>query len=189
MAEHRVGTREEWRAAREELAKLEAEHAELGRRATEKRRELPWVPVDKRYEFDTERTGARRSRSCSTAGHSGSVEIDWIEDGSVLRIRQGDPEHPPAAVWIIGRDASETEYSVLYADDRGVSRVYRMNFKHARWLMWREKPEFSQRFNAEMDSDARMIRGRWEKFTDQGTTWEHDFNIDYLREDATHPSS
>jgi predicted dithiol-disulfide oxidoreductase (DUF899 family) len=45
MAEHKVGTKEEWQAARDELAKLEAELAELGRKATEKRRELPWVPV------------------------------------------------------------------------------------------------------------------------------------------------
>ena len=54
MAEHKVGTREEWQAAREGLAKLEAEHAELGRQAAEKRRELPWVPLEKEYEFETE---------------------------------------------------------------------------------------------------------------------------------------
>src|ERR671914_1046510 len=54
MPEHKVGTREEWQAARDELAKLEAEHGELGRKATEKRRELPWVRVEKEYEFDTE---------------------------------------------------------------------------------------------------------------------------------------
>src|ERR687885_1628374 len=53
MTEHRVGTREEWQTARAELAKLEAEHAELGRKAAEKRRELPWVPVEKEYEFET----------------------------------------------------------------------------------------------------------------------------------------
>ena len=53
MTDHRVGTREEWQAAREELAKLEAEHAELGRKATERRRQLPWVPVEQAYEFDT----------------------------------------------------------------------------------------------------------------------------------------
>src|SRR5918997_2705225 len=54
MTEHRVGTREEWQTARDELAKLEAEEAELGRKVTEKRRELPWVPVEREYEFDTE---------------------------------------------------------------------------------------------------------------------------------------
>src|SRR3954451_6483993 len=54
MTEHKVGTREEWQAARDELAKLEAEHAELTKKVTEQRRQLPWVPVEKEYEFDTE---------------------------------------------------------------------------------------------------------------------------------------
>jgi predicted dithiol-disulfide oxidoreductase (DUF899 family) len=54
MADHRIGTREEWQAARDELGKLEAEHAELTRRVTEQRRELPWVAVEKEYQFDTE---------------------------------------------------------------------------------------------------------------------------------------
>jgi predicted dithiol-disulfide oxidoreductase (DUF899 family) len=49
-----VGTREEWQTAREELAKLEAEHAELSSKVTEKRRSLPWVPVEKEYVFDTQ---------------------------------------------------------------------------------------------------------------------------------------
>jgi predicted dithiol-disulfide oxidoreductase (DUF899 family) len=54
MSAHKVGTADEWQAARDELAKLEAEHAELGRKVVEKRRELPWVPVEKEYEFDTQ---------------------------------------------------------------------------------------------------------------------------------------
>jgi predicted dithiol-disulfide oxidoreductase (DUF899 family) len=53
-AEHRVGTREEWEAARGELAKLEAEQAERNNEVVEKRRQLPWVPVEKDYEFDTD---------------------------------------------------------------------------------------------------------------------------------------
>jgi len=54
MTDHSTGTREEWQEARDELAKLEAEHAELGQKVTEQRRRLPWVPVDKEYEFDTQ---------------------------------------------------------------------------------------------------------------------------------------
>ena len=54
MADHTVGTRDEWQAARDELAKLEAEQAELTRKVTEQRRKLPWVRVEKDYEFDTE---------------------------------------------------------------------------------------------------------------------------------------
>ncbi len=54
MTEHRIGTREQWQAARAELAKLEAEQAELEQKVTEQRRELPWVPVEKEYMFDAE---------------------------------------------------------------------------------------------------------------------------------------
>ena len=54
MPDHKTGTREEWQAARDELAKLEAEHATLTQKVTEQRRRLPWVAVEKEYEFETE---------------------------------------------------------------------------------------------------------------------------------------
>src|SRR2546423_3213813 len=58
MPEHKVGTQEEFDAAREELL---AEEKKLTRRSDElarKRRELPWVPVEKDYSFETE-TGTK----------------------------------------------------------------------------------------------------------------------------------
>ena len=54
MTEHRIGTQEEWQTERDELLK---EEKELTRRSDElagKRRELPWVRVDKDYRFETE---------------------------------------------------------------------------------------------------------------------------------------
>jgi predicted dithiol-disulfide oxidoreductase (DUF899 family) len=54
MPEHKIGTREEWQAARDELAKLEAEQAERNEEIKRRRLDLPWVPVEKEYEFDTE---------------------------------------------------------------------------------------------------------------------------------------
>jgi predicted dithiol-disulfide oxidoreductase (DUF899 family) len=54
MPEYKVGTREDWQAAREELAKLEAEQAERNEEIKRKRLELPWVPVEKEYVFDTQ---------------------------------------------------------------------------------------------------------------------------------------
>ena len=47
MPEHTIGTRDEWQAARGELAKLEAEQAQRNEEVARKRRELPWVPVEK----------------------------------------------------------------------------------------------------------------------------------------------
>ena len=54
MSEHNIGTREEWQAARDELAKLEAEQAERNEEIKRKRLDLPWVPVEKEYAFDSE---------------------------------------------------------------------------------------------------------------------------------------
>jgi hypothetical protein len=59
-----------------------------------------------------------------------------------------------------------------------------MSFEDAHWQMWRDTPQFSQRFDAQLDPDGRAIRGRWEKSTDERATWEHDFNVDYIREPA-----
>src|SRR3977135_3931325 len=54
MHEHKIGTREEWQVARDELAKLEAEQGKRNEEITRTRRDLPWVRVEKEYEFDTE---------------------------------------------------------------------------------------------------------------------------------------
>jgi predicted dithiol-disulfide oxidoreductase (DUF899 family) len=55
MTSHTVGTRERWLAARRELLAAEKEHTRRGDELARQRRELPWVPVDKEYAFDTER--------------------------------------------------------------------------------------------------------------------------------------
>src|SRR6476619_7473237 len=54
MPQHSIGTRAEWQAARDELAKLEAEQAERNEEIKKQRLDLPWVAVEKEYEFDTE---------------------------------------------------------------------------------------------------------------------------------------
>jgi predicted dithiol-disulfide oxidoreductase (DUF899 family) len=54
MTDHRTGTREEWRAAREQLLAREKEHTRLGDEIARQRRELPWVPLEKEYRFDTD---------------------------------------------------------------------------------------------------------------------------------------
>ena len=51
---HRVGTRDEWLAARETLLAREKEHTRLGDDLARQRRELPWVRVEQDYRFDTE---------------------------------------------------------------------------------------------------------------------------------------
>src|SRR5919109_2637543 len=54
MTDHKVTSREEWLAAREELLEREKEHTRLGDELARRRRELPWVRVEKEYRFDTD---------------------------------------------------------------------------------------------------------------------------------------
>ena len=50
----KIGSREEWLAARGQLLLREKEHTRLGDELAQQRRELPWVPVEKEYRFDTD---------------------------------------------------------------------------------------------------------------------------------------
>ena len=54
MTQRRIGTRQEWAAARAELLTREKEYTRLGDVLAKQRRELPWVPVSKEYKFQTE---------------------------------------------------------------------------------------------------------------------------------------
>lgn len=54
MTMHKTGTREEWLAARLELLKAEKEHTRRGDELALQRQKLPWVRIDKEYEFETE---------------------------------------------------------------------------------------------------------------------------------------
>ena len=54
MPGHKVGTREEWKAAVEAVHEREQELGKLDEEIAKQRQEVPWVRVDKEYTFDTE---------------------------------------------------------------------------------------------------------------------------------------
>lgn len=54
MTNHLTGSREEWRAARLELLEAEKDLTRRGDELARRRRELPWVPVDKGHVFETD---------------------------------------------------------------------------------------------------------------------------------------
>jgi predicted dithiol-disulfide oxidoreductase (DUF899 family) len=57
MADHKIGTREEWLAARLELLKDEKELTRRSDELARRRQELPWVRIDKEYRFETDQGG------------------------------------------------------------------------------------------------------------------------------------
>jgi predicted dithiol-disulfide oxidoreductase (DUF899 family) len=65
---HTVGTRAEWRAAYERQLAKEKELTRLSTELARERRELPWVPVEKEYRFET--TAGTRTLAELFAGRS-----------------------------------------------------------------------------------------------------------------------
>ena len=54
MTEHRTGTREEWQEAREALLAREKELTRLNDELARERLQLPWVPIERDYSFETD---------------------------------------------------------------------------------------------------------------------------------------
>ncbi|MGH9033381.1 MAG: DUF899 domain-containing protein [Acidimicrobiia bacterium] len=83
MTNHRTGTRDEWLEARLELLEAEKDLTRLNDDLARRRRELPWVRIDKRYLFDTENGEATladlfRGRSQLLVYHF-MYDPDWDE--------------------------------------------------------------------------------------------------------------
>src|SRR4051812_936717 len=53
MTTHKLASREAWRAARAALLEREKEHTRIGDELAQRRRELPWIPLEKQYVLQT----------------------------------------------------------------------------------------------------------------------------------------
>jgi predicted dithiol-disulfide oxidoreductase (DUF899 family) len=54
MRSHTTGTGDEWRGARLELLEAEKELTRRSDELAQQRHELPWVPIEKEYVFETD---------------------------------------------------------------------------------------------------------------------------------------
>lgn len=122
----------------------------------------------------------------------GRTAFAWLDGGAFLvQHAEADPPLPSTPdVWVenspfpvtavIGLDDSTDTFSMLYADARGVCRVYGMSLADGVWRIWRDAPRFHQRFMATFSDDGTAVTGHWESSPD-GETWEVDFDVSYTR--------
>ncbi|HET7418767.1 MAG TPA: hypothetical protein VFL27_00130, partial [Candidatus Dormibacteraeota bacterium] len=107
--------------------------------------------------------------------------FEWLVDGGLLLWRfDWDEPGPPSASSVIGRDDSEPECSMVYADERGVTRIYRTSLEGGVWRMWRDAAGFSQRMTGQFSGDGRTIKVHGELSRD-GSSWEQDLDVTYTR--------
>jgi hypothetical protein len=121
-----------------------------------------------------------------------SVSFEWLAGEQFLLERwQVSVPEAPDGIALIGTDPErEGAYLQHYFDSRGIARVYKMTYEDGVWKLWRDEPDFSplnfsQRFTGSFSDDGRTISGKWEICHD-GTTWERDFDLTYIRKGAGH---
>ena len=111
-------------------------------------------------------------------GHS---SFEWlVEDALLIWHFDWEPALPPNAVSVIGHDDSLETCTMLYSDERGVSRIYQMSLEGGIWKIWRESSEFSQRSTGTFSDDKNTISVHGEMSRD-GSNWEQDLNVTYTR--------
>lgn len=69
---------------------------------------------------------------------------------------------------------------MLYADERGVARIYQMSLEGGVWKMWRDSTGFSQRMTGTFSVDGNTILVHGELSRD-GSHWEQDLDVTYTR--------
>ena len=109
------------------------------------------------------------------------ARFEWLEGGAFLLEQFGGSR------WVMGADDASQTCGVLYHDDRGVCRVYQMSLVGDVWLLWRDAPGFSQRFEGRFSADGSSITAYWQRSTD-GTTWAHDFDLTYTKRTGSSPT-
>lgn len=111
-------------------------------------------------------------------GHS---SFEWLMEGTLLAwhldwARGG----PPSALSVIGHDDSDETCTVLYADERGVARIYQMSLEGGVWKMWRDVSGFSQHMIGTFSDDGNTFTSHGE-LSRNGSNWEQDLDVTYTR--------
>lgn len=123
---------------------------------------------------------------------TGSADIAWLE-GNRFLVHRSSIDHPdfPDSISLIGDMSSDRveatsestkpgAWAMHYYDSRGVFRVYQVSFDAGVWQIWRNAPEFSQRFTGTLAHEGKTIVGQWELSRDD-ETWDTDLEITYRR--------
>lgn len=112
---------------------------------------------------------------------TGRMSISWLNGESFLVMRM-DFNHsgPPDSTGIIGSDDAAGKLSMLYYDERGVSRIYDVSFRENVLTMERIFPGFSQKYRGSIINDGSKIEGVWE-LRESDDIWKIDVEVTYTK--------
>lgn len=112
----------------------------------------------------------------------GHASFEWIENGAFLLMRS-ELDYPgfPHGIAIIGSDDVQNTFTMLYFDERGVSRIQNVRMENNVLRWWRDQPGFSQRYTYTLSSDGMTMVSKGELSRD-GATWENDLDLSFSRD-------
>lgn len=112
----------------------------------------------------------------------GRTTFEWLPGGGFLiqRSTVGRVEFPNS-LSLIGATGSDGAFQQHYFDSRGVARIYDMMLDGDKWILFRDGPDWPQRFIGHFSEDGNTITGRWERGTYPGGPLEHDFDLIFTR--------
>lgn len=111
----------------------------------------------------------------------GRCSFERIEGGAFVLLRTATDESViPDGLAVFGSDDTSETLSMLYFDERGVSRRYDASMQDGMFRWWRDAPDISQRFTCTVAPDGRTMEARGE-LSKNGGSWEPDLALTYTR--------
>jgi hypothetical protein len=111
----------------------------------------------------------------------GRTIFEWHEGGGFLCVRSEiDEPGIPSAVALIGSDDEAGALTMLYFDERTVSRRFDVAMEGSVLRWWRSAPGFSQRCVLTASPDSDTLRGV-SSLSKNDVSWEQDLELRYAR--------
>jgi hypothetical protein len=111
----------------------------------------------------------------------GRTIFEWHEGGGFLCVRSEiDEPGIPSAVALIGSDDEAGALTMLYFDERTVSRRFDVAMEGSVLRWWRSAPGFSQRYVLTASPDGDALRGV-SSLSKDDVSWEQDLELRYAR--------
>lgn len=108
----------------------------------------------------------------------GFTTVERLHDAFVV-FRSSAADKKPDDVWVIGYSDPQDKYQMFYYDQRGVSRIFDMEFTGKKIVFSREDDDFYQRMTLTIKANG--LHTVAEASDDKGKTWRKDLEMDYKK--------
>jgi hypothetical protein len=114
----------------------------------------------------------------------GRTSFEWYQDGAfmVMRSEIDEPEIP-SAVAVIGSDDAAHTFTMIYFDERDISRRYTLEVTEREVRWHRDEAGFAQRMVLAIAADSTRLEAQGTMSRDGGA-WEADLQLTYERIDG-----